>query len=727
MPKCIGLATALLAAFAVPAGADSDFQWTFDNSGFFSYTLTSVSSTRLFSGSLPAANPVITLLVGMRYEVINVNSGAHPFQVLAKGSGAGSDVILLSQGSATGSMESDADVAWTDDGNTSNGKVAFTVTQALVDAMNAGGNNPGYRCAVHTGTMRGDFDVIGQKIVNPIPGHIPKGSITVELETTASGLVSPLGLAEADDESNRLFIHDQVGKVWIVDASKTMLPAPFLDVSSRLVPLGIAGAGSYDERGLLGFALHPDFAHHPKVYTYTSEPVEGAADFTVPMDGDFDHQDVLAEWSVSESDANVVDPATRKELFRNDHPEFNHDGGAIHFGPDGYLYLGIGDGGQGDDQGPGHQAGGNAQALNTILGKILRIDVDGGGTPSDNGKYGLPPSNPFNGIDGLREIYAYGLRNPYSFGFDPATGDLYLGDAGQNDIEEVDLITAGGNFGWRVKEGSFFFNPNGTMDGFVTNDPVVDPVPSDLVDPIAEYDHDEGHVVVGGRVYRGTAIPELAGLYVFGDFGTAFDTPSGRLFNLDSGNNINELRIGGDNRPVGLWIKGFGQDRAGNVYVCGSAELGPAGATGVVEKIVPYTGTPITSPTAVFGVATGSATTGMAPLTVTFQDQSTPGSSPITAWEWTFGDGTSSTDQNPTHTYADEGNYTVSLTVTTTAGSDSDTKTDYIVVTAKKGCVGSSIPPKGSYREFAGDITALGGACLLLILFGRAGRARRIP
>ncbi len=231
----------------------------------------------------------------------------------------------------------------------------------------------------------------------------------------------------------------------------------------------------------------------------------------------------------------------------------------------------------------GHVPGGNAQSLQRIYGKLLRIDVDG--NDSANGQYGVPSINPFVNRDAIPEIYAYGLRNPFTFSFDKLTGDLYVGDAGQNNIEEVDLIVKGGNYGWNVKEGSFWFDSVSENIGKVVTGPVR-PVPPDLIDPIAEYDHGEGAVVIGGFVYRGIQIPALQGLYVFGDWGS-FAAPSARLFYLDSNAVIKELRIGVADGPTGFWLRGFGEDADGELYVFGSTALGPQGETGVMLKIVP--------------------------------------------------------------------------------------------------------------------------------------------
>jgi glucose/arabinose dehydrogenase len=288
-----------------------------------------------------------------------------------------------------------------------------------------------------------------------------------------------------------------------------------------LPSLGLFGL-DFDERGLLGLAFHPDYATNGKLYTFTSEPVTGPADFTVadlpPLDAeDLRHQSVVAEWQVSIADPDVVDPGSRRELLRIDNPQFNHNAGMLNFGPGGNLFIAIGDGGAANDDAPGHGLQGNGQNPANVLGTILRIDVDGNN--SANGEYGIPVAAPFSTLTTdptgtiPDEIFAYGFRNPYRFNFDSETGALIVGDVGQDNIEEVDIVTAGGNFGWRFKEGSFAFD---FTDGSVSND--LTGIPPGLNDPVLEYDHDEGISVIGGFVYRGSAIPELVGNYVFGDF-----------------------------------------------------------------------------------------------------------------------------------------------------------------------------------------------------------------
>ncbi len=459
------------------------------------------------------------------------------------------------------------------------------------------------------------------QIADPVPAPIEKGPFAIELQLVADNLTAPNLLTTAPGDPDRLFVVDQAGQVQLIK-NGALQSTPYLDASGLLVELGgiIPTAPQtpfldFDERGLLGLAFHPGFHDpqspgHGKIYTYTSEPVNGPADFTVPLpDGEsFNHQSVVREWTVDpNADTVTGDPASISRVVMTiDEPQFNHNAGDLRFGPDGHLYIGVGDGGNADDQGPGHSPQGNGQDPTNVLGTLLRIDPLG----TNRGTYGVPDDNPFAATDGpeLDEIFAYGLRNPFRFSFDvdpatgqpdgDATGRLIVADVGQNDIEEVNIVTEPGqNFGWRIKEGTFLFDtggpfdPDNDPDGFVTADSPGSP--EGLVDPVLQYDHDEGLSVIGGHVYRGDAIPELKGWYIFGDFSRDFFGPDGRLFagNLETGE-IVELVIGFDDRNLDLFVKGFGVDHEGEIFVLSGINLGPfrdeeGNGFGQVLKIVP--------------------------------------------------------------------------------------------------------------------------------------------
>jgi glucose/arabinose dehydrogenase len=299
------------------------------------------------------------------------------------------------------------------------------------------------------------------------------------------------------------------------------------------------------------------------------------------------HQAVVTEWqSTDPGDATApVDVTSARELLRIDEPQFNHNAGALEFDADGNLLIALGDGGGADDQGVGHVDGGNGQDPTSPLGTILRIDPLG--DDGANGAYGIPPDNPFVGDDSaLDEILAYGFRNPYRIAVDDETGALWAADVGQNDIEEIDVVEPGGNFGWRIKEGSFLFDANGDGPGFVTERSPGEP--AGLIDPVAEYDHDEGIAVVGGFVYRGDAIPQLRGRYVFGDFLDP-DTGQGRLLYLAPNGRVAEFRLEGQD-SLGAVLLGFGQDAAGEMYVLTNETATPFGTTGAVHRIEPFRG-----------------------------------------------------------------------------------------------------------------------------------------
>ena len=290
---------------------------------------------------------------------------------------------------------------------------------------------------------------------------------------TAEGFTQPLDIQHAGDGSNRLFIVERAGKIRIIE-NGLVLDVPFLDVSKKVRTNG-------SEQGLLGLAFHPSYRENGTFFiNYT----------------DVNGNTVVSRYQVS-GNANQANPKSEAVLIHIAQPYGNHNGGGIAFGPDEFLYIGLGDGGSADDP------KGNGQNLSTHLGSILRVDVDGSET------YLVPADNPFLKGEGLPEIWAYGLRNPWRFSFDSLTGDLYIADVGQNQWEEINYLSAGSiggaNFGWNFMEGTHIF--------------VLEPPESlGVIAPVAEYNHDDGCSVTGGQVYRGAALPEWQGIYVYGDF-----------------------------------------------------------------------------------------------------------------------------------------------------------------------------------------------------------------
>jgi glucose/arabinose dehydrogenase len=481
---------------------------------------------------------------------------------------------------------------------------------------------------------------------NELIAPIEKGDLSIQLVSVADGLAAPVWGTAAPGDSRHLFVADQDGIVWAIDLEdkgrgkkgKDDAKVVFLDIRHRLVNLGIGGPGTYDERGLLGLAFHPKYRRNGLFYTYTTEPAGNKApDFsTMPPGQASDHHNLVIEWQArnpKNPKAGVFKHRARV-LLRIDQPQFNHNGGGLAFGPDGMLYISTGDGGNADDQGPGHGETGNGQDAGNVLGAVLRIDPQG--RNSSNGEYGIPPDNPFlNDPEKVDEIFAYGFRNPYRFSFDRPTGKLYLADVGQHDVEEVDVVVSGGNYGWNLKEGSFFFHPEGEdEDGHALPEPDEDRIPpDDVIDPIGEYEgHVDGHAIIGGFVYRGNKIPQLAGQYVFGDFSleindtfTVFEP--GSLYYLDVDHldgdpdgdghpnegeppdahhegeeheaaehdegeehhgDVNEAKefhvVGQEN--IGITLLGMGQDACGELYALGNTTGTPFGTTGVVLKLV---------------------------------------------------------------------------------------------------------------------------------------------
>lgn len=375
-------------------------------------------------------------------------------------------------------------------------------------------------------------------------GEPSPGFPDLQLELLNDQLVSPVAMALPDDETGRIFICEQQGLIKILQGS-TLQETPFLDLRDQMVPM----TDNYTERGLLGIAFHPNFRNNRKFYVYYSAPSGEAGS---------NHKSIVAEYLTSAGDPGRAEPDGRV-ILEFEQPESNHNGGQLEFGPDGYLYIGTGDGGGAGDK---HGEIGNGQSLETLLGKILRIDVNSGDP------YGIPADNPFVDEPGARpEIWAYGLRNPWRFSFDRSGGRLFAADVGQNSYEEVDIIEKGGNYGWRIMEGNDEFDSSIEYEG-------------ELIPPIDVYGRDIGISITGGYVYRGEKIPGLAGKYVFADW-------TGPFFYLEeTGGAFTRERLRFENEPGGLRVLSFGEDREGELYVLTSKGTTPLAASGAIYKIV---------------------------------------------------------------------------------------------------------------------------------------------
>ena len=352
----------------------------------------------------------------------------------------------------------------------------------------------------------------------PGPAAFDPHAITLTLQEVASVGGGPLAFAAPPDGSGRTFVAAKDGRVWILRAG-SVGPEPLLDIRS------LVSGGS--EQGLLGIAVPPTFPTDPRVFV----------DYT-----DVDGNTVVASYALASGNPDRLDPASAVWVLSVDQPFGNHNGGAVAFGPDGYLYISFGDGGSGGDP------LGNGQRTDTLLGKILRLDV----RPGTDAKapYATPSDNPFVGVAGARpEIWEYGLRNPWRFSFDASTGDLWIADVGQDAWEEVNVArigTGGLNFGWNTMEGRHCFSPANSCSS------------RGITLPVSEYGHDQGCTVIGGAVYRGTAQPLLAGGYLFGDY------CSGRLWAIpaSAGGPVDPVQVG----TTSSGISAFGEDAVGELY-----------------------------------------------------------------------------------------------------------------------------------------------------------------
>ncbi len=411
------------------------------------------------------------------------------------------------------------------------------------------------------------------------------------LKPFSEGFTAPTTLVELPDGSGRMLLADQAGTVHVVDKDGKVRAELFLDVKSKLTKLN----EGFDERGLLGLALHPKFNDNGKFYVFVSVPKNDSTP------AEWDSRSRVSEFKADPKKA-VTDLASERVLLEWDKPFFNHNGGCLVFGPDGFLYIAVGDGGNADDAKLRYKPEiGNGQNTDIFLGKILRIDVD---KPAAGKPYGVPSDNPFVKGGGLPEIYAYGLRNPWRISFDRGgTHQLFAADIGQTVQEEVDIIEKGGNYGWFIREGFTDFNPKDartpkestTKVGF-KGEPLKDPVIT--YKNSNRYPRDPeayGISITGGYVYRGKALPALQGKYVFADWTGNVAMRGGVMLvatpSKDSAIPWKVEKLALEGNPTGKLkgnITAFGEDNSGELYVLvndkGGLE-GPAGTTGKIFKL----------------------------------------------------------------------------------------------------------------------------------------------
>lgn len=532
----------------------------------FEITATAAESDYTINGA--AGSPTLTLIRGRVYTFEIDACICHPFEIV---------------GAPPNSVSNN---------NIAAGTLTFAVPETA--------GNYSYICSIH------GFGGAINTIDDPEPPGFPKLRLEMVVEKQ---IQSPTCITHAGDGSGRLFVCEQRGKIHIVK-NGILQPEPFLELGSSLVE----ERASFDERGLLSLAFHPQYsqAGQPGVgrfYVFYNAPSPNA-----PGTGEepVDSRSTVAEYKVSTASADQADAESARVLLAFDKPQFNHNGGQLAFGSDGLLYISIGDGGSANDNNAGHTGGsaasprptnalGNAQDRSKLLGKILRIDPLGASGPG--GQYGIPADNPFAGVDGVRgEIWAWGLRNPWRFSFDRTSGRLFCADVGQGEIEEVNIIEKGGNYGWRNLEGTF-------VPAFSIDAP---PLSGPAVAPIAQYAHPGvtkgepplpqfGISITGGFLYRGTAIPEAQGGYIFGDYAQNFASPSGILLGLrESGPgawSLSQLDIEGGN-PISRYIQTFGEDETGEIYLGCKQTLPVSGLdgglpAGALLKLAPLEPAPV--------------------------------------------------------------------------------------------------------------------------------------
>ncbi len=411
------------------------------------------------------------------------------------------------------------------------------------------------------------------------------------LKLVAEGFVQPTAFAPIDD--GRALIADQLGKIHLLKAGQKLHDTLVADLSPKLATYN---TNAFDERGVVGVAVHPKFSANRKFYVFYSAPLRDSA----PTN--FNHTARISEFTLASNDT----AGNERTILEMDMPYFNHHSGRMAFGPDGFLYVAVGDGGNGNDvdapakngnQIRGKAPEGNGQSKQTLMGKVLRLDVD----RKDDGKqYAVPQDNPFVKGGGLPEIFAYGLRNPWGLSFDRGgQHELFLADVGQDSWEEIDIITKGGNYGWNIREGTSCFDPKQPRNP-PTNCPTVGASGEPLVDPIVAYknfrkftkDKDsKGISITGGYVYRGKAIPQLAGKYVFGDWSRNFVKADGVLYVASKGDDgrwsMDGLSLATHpDGAIGQFIIALGEDADGELYILTNTSSTLRGTNGKVWKLV---------------------------------------------------------------------------------------------------------------------------------------------
>lgn len=382
-------------------------------------------------------------------------------------------------------------------------------------------------------------------VPDPITGQLPLKGVTafplLKWEDWESvdeqgriQMQRPLVLTHAGDGTNRIFVAMQGGRIYVLDDDPAAASASvFLDLTGQVEVFSKSAVEN--EEGLLGLAFHPDYGKNGQFYIYYTSHAKQPTS-------------VISRFNVSADDPNKADPESEEVLLEIEQPFTNHNGGSIAFGPDGYLYIGLGDGGYRNDPLD------SGQTLSTLLGSILRIDVD---SEQDGTNYGIPPDNPLVRHALARpEIYAYGFRNVWRLDFDRDTGDLWAADIGQDLWEEINLVEAGGNYGWSRREGTHLFGPHSG------------PAEQDYIDPIWEYDHQIGKSITGGTVYRGSKFPELQGYYVYGDY------VSGKVWALEYDAEFKKVTENKSIETDGLPVYSFGEDEKGEIYYMTESSTG---------------------------------------------------------------------------------------------------------------------------------------------------------